>query len=129
MAVEPAKLRILREVLDGRVIGLRFLLMEDPPHMRKEEAGVSRGVDIQGGVRVSVMMAVDGGPPEHPTLSTGLAHESQNELECPARLIGPVREVPMEPRSQCPHPYEVYDTHMITEVVVNPVQMTPNARR
>ena len=62
VAVEPAKLRILHEVLDRRVVDLGFLPRKNPSHVREEEPGMSGRVDIQRGVGVQMMAPVDGSP-------------------------------------------------------------------
>ncbi len=85
-ALQPHQLAVARQVGNGVHFRLRVLRIEDPAHVRVEEAAHPRGVRVQLRVRVAVVVAVDGGPPERPALCRALRDPGEHELAGAARL-------------------------------------------
>jgi len=86
VAIEPAQLRVLREIRNCAQVSHVMARSEDPAHVRIPEALVTRRMDVQLSVRMAVMMPVLGGPPKNATLGRRLREEAENELKNAARL-------------------------------------------
>ena len=93
MPIEPSQLLVSAQVADGFVVGHLVAGHEDPADMRVEEAAHDRRMHVGLGVRVSVVPAVHGGPPQRSALGRGLCHEGEAELQDPARPERAMREI------------------------------------
>lgn len=60
-----------------------------------------------GVVGVPVVMAVVGGPPQHPFLTRCLREEGECELGWPAQTISAMAEVAVVSRRDAKHPHEI----------------------
>ncbi len=56
---------------------------------------------------MSVVVPMNGRPPQDASLSAHLPHEGEHELKRSTRLVRAVREVPMEPGCERPHADQV----------------------
>jgi hypothetical protein len=106
MAVEPAQLRVAHQVGDQAVVRVLLRAREDPAHVGEPEAPLTRRVDVELGVGVAVVLAVLGGPPQRSLLGRALGDERQHELERPAGLERPVREVAVVAGGDGEHPQQ-----------------------
>src|SRR5215204_2143055 len=80
-----------------------MLTRENPAYVGIEESLVAWRVDIVLGVRMQVMMAVLGGPPENAFLRRALGEKGEDELESPAGAVSAMREVTVVARTDGEH--------------------------
>src|SRR5215207_7296232 len=80
-----------------------MLTRENPAYVGIEESLVAWRVDIVLGVRMQVMMAVLGGPPENAFLRRALGEKGEDELESPAGAVSAMREVSVVARTDGEH--------------------------
>ena len=72
------------------------------------EEAVTRGrMDVELGVGVAVVPAMLARPPQNPALGRALRDAGQDELECPAGLVGAMREVAVIARRDAEHAQEI----------------------
>ena len=105
--VEPYELGVLREVRHAGVVRLLVVRREDPADVRPPEPALHRAVDVFRPVRIPVVVAMVGGPPEHALLRRGLAEDGQQELGHARKAIRAVAEVAVEPGGHREHPQVV----------------------
>src|ERR1044072_8732238 len=75
--------------------------------MRTPERVRERRVQVVIRVRVKMMAAMMGRPPERPLLVRSCAKKGNQELENPAAAVRAVREETMKPGGDRKHPYDV----------------------
>ena len=71
----------------------KCLLRHEPAHVAPEKAVLHRRVHVLRLVRIDVMMAVVGGPPDRSALHRRGAEQAEDELADPRGLEGAVREI------------------------------------
>ncbi len=93
VAVEPAQLRVLREVGDLVQVARGVLRPAEPQHVRLEEAARAGRMRIARRVGVLVVLPMLASPPQRTALAGLQRDEREHELHRPARLVRAVREV------------------------------------
>ena len=93
VAVEPAELRIAREVADQARARGEVLARQEPAHVAPEEAVLPGRVDIFRPVGVRVVMAMVRGPPQRSALHGGGAEHGEHELPAARGAERAMREV------------------------------------
>jgi hypothetical protein len=91
--MQPDQLGIARQIRNFRHVGRVVPTRENPTHMAIQKSMPPRRMDILLSVRMQVVVAVLGGPPENALLGAALSEESQTELKHPTGGVGAVREV------------------------------------
>ena len=81
LPIEPHQFLESRQVAHRRIVGVIVPRHEDPADMRIEKSALHRRVHIELGVRVFVVPAVLGRPPQNAALGRSLRQERQHELE------------------------------------------------
>src|SRR4029079_4665388 len=93
--VQPHQLRVAPHIRYFGGIWFRVLTGEYPSEMAIDETVVPRRMHVVPGIGIQMVMPVLRSPPDDALLRSGLGHEREDELEGPARRIGPVREIAM----------------------------------
>src|SRR5262245_43669091 len=70
-----------------------MLAREDPAHVAVQKTLVPRRMHVVLGIRMQMVMAMLGRPPQHALLQRALRQHREHELERPAGRIGAMREV------------------------------------
>ena len=81
LPIEPHEFLVSGEVAHRRIVRRIIPRHEDPADMGVEKATLHRRMHVDGGVRVSVVLTVLGGPPQGAALGGGLCQERQAELK------------------------------------------------
>lgn len=101
--VQPAQLRIFREVTDVIQAGVIVFVGNDPANMRPEKAKKRGGVKIIFLIGKTMMMTVMCGPPQDALLRGGHGHEGNDKLEDAAGLESAMREITVVARGDEKH--------------------------
>ena len=91
--VQPHQFRIAGEIGDLDQIRHIVLAGKNPAEMTVDEALMSWRVDVGLRIRMQVMMAMLGCPPQHAFLGRALRQDGERELERAAGPVGAMREV------------------------------------
>ena len=120
--VQPAQLRVLREVLDDVEVCRVVLLTEYPSDVRPPEAALRGRVHVQLSIRVPMVVAMVTGPPERPFLRRRRREKGEQKLPDSARPECAVSEVAVIADCQAEHSYVV---HAGTEHEASPGDTDP----
>ena len=105
VAVQPAQLRVARQVGDARPVRAETLAGQEPARMAPPEPALVRRMRIGRGIGVAMMVAVVRGPPQRSTLHAGGADQREHELQHARGAEGAVREVAVVEAGDGEHPH------------------------
>jgi hypothetical protein len=122
--IQEAQFRILEQILHPRQIRCEMLVRHEPAHVAPKEAVLHGRVHVVRLVRVDVVVAMMGRPPDRAALHRRGAQQAEDELTDARGLEGAVRKVAMIETGDGEHAHHVERHVTPSATQLKPTQIT-----